>query len=77
MVIVTQDRTRMVFDAREICNYKCHAIDNQSLINVEVAKYDDCGLTVGTYSDERCARIFEEIIQAIKDGINVFEMPRR
>lgn len=76
MVIVTQDRKQMVFDAREIGIYKSHAINNQSLINVEVAKYDDCGLTVGTYSDERCAEIFEEIIKAIKNGANVFEMPK-
>jgi hypothetical protein len=77
VVIVSQDRKQIIFDVREIGIYKSRAVENQSLINVEVSKYDECYLTVGTYSDERCARIFEEIIQAIKDGVNVFEMPRR
>jgi hypothetical protein len=77
MVIVTQDRKQIVLDVREIGIYKSRAIEDQSLINVEVDKYDECYLTAGTYSDERCARVFEEIVQAIKDGINIFEMPKR
>jgi hypothetical protein len=77
MVIVTQDRKQIVLDVREIGIYKSRAIEDQSLINVELDKYDECYLTVGTYSDERCARVFEEIVQAIKDGINIFEMPKR
>jgi hypothetical protein len=77
MVIVTQDRKQIVLDVREIGIYKSRAIEDQSLINVELDKYDECYLTVGTYSDERCSRVFEEIVQAIKDGINIFEMPKR
>lgn len=75
MVIVTQDRKRMVFDVRQIDIYESNVMEKQSIINVEVAKLDDWGLTVGKYSNERCTEIFEEIIQAIKDGANVFEMP--
>ena len=75
MVIVMQDRKRIVFDVREIGIYESASLENQSIINVEVDKLDDCGLTVGEYSNERCTEIFEEIIQAIKDGANVFEMP--
>lgn len=77
MVIVTQDRKQIIFDVREIGIFKSRAIKDQSLINVEVDKCDECYLTVGTYSDERCARIFEEIVQAIKDNINIYEMPKR
>ena len=73
MVIITQDRKRMVFDVRQIDIYESDVMEKQSIINVEVA--NDWGLTVGKYSNERCTEIFEEIIQAIKDGANVFEMP--
>ena len=76
MVIVTQDRKRMVFDVRQIDIYESNVVEKQSIFNVEVDKFDDWGLTVGKYSNERCTEIFEEIIQAIKEGANVFEMPK-
>ena len=75
MVIVTQDRKRMVLDVRQIDIYESNIMEKQSIINVEVAKFDDWGLTIGKYSNERCTEIFEEIIQAFKNGANVFEMP--
>lgn len=75
MIIVCQNKVQMVCNFNEICIEDTEYSVNT--IYASLAREREDSYILGEYgSIGRCQEVFREIVNAYKDGLPVFEMPR-